>query len=236
MEELNLEAMVKYARESVNRVIGAAVLLEQSCEKEKDLVSELVNSACRLLTQNINLSYMCCDALYTDSRETIDCGAVLDSVIEEAVCILTAAGRDISFKSANIGGVVRIDSKAFIIIVVNLLQNALFYSPKETIINVKLESRESEKEAVITIENEILPDAPPERSGIGLPLVKKITEWHGGVFEHENNGKTFTARLTFPLIKANPKTMLNSSKLDYCDYVSERFKPVNLFLNETLFH
>jgi len=233
MKDLNLEAAVKYTRENINRIIGAAVFLEQQTNlRGNAVIPDLVNSACRLLTQNINLAYLCCDGLYADSKETIDCGEVLDSVAEEAACILTAVKRDIGFKSGKIDGRVRIDAKAFIIVIMNLLQNALLYSPEKSLVKLTLES--VGENAVITVGNIIkLSDTePPGRSGLGLPLVKKITEWHSGVFELENDGSLFTARVKLPIIRVKSKSMLNSPRFDYGDYVSERFKPVNLFLSD----
>jgi len=233
MYNINLEASAEYTRENVNRIIGAALLLEQQLITVgvNPVVSEIIHNACNLLTQNINLSYLYGDGLYADSKELIDCSAVLDRIIEESALILVGKNRDISFKSEVLRGSVRIDPKAFTVVIMNLLQNALLYSPDAGTVAVALKN--SGKAAVITIKNKKGGGNPePARSGLGIPLSKKIVEWHGGELEIADGKSSFVSKITLPLIKAESTFELNSAFFDYSDYVSERFKPVNLFLEE----
>jgi len=232
MRELNLENIVGYARESVNRVIAAAMILEQQ-QRHNTVVSDLVHSSCRLLTQNINLAYMCGDGLYADDKSLINIGEVLDSVIEEAELILVPSERDIDFKGAEFTDAARICPKAFIVVVMNLLQNAFLYSPKESAVRVTLEESESGREAVVTVKNTVGEKDREQRSGLGLMLAEKIVEWHGGVFETFETDGEFTARISLPTVKPGAAEF-NSPVFDYSDYVSERFKPVALFLDEVV--
>jgi len=234
MHDIDRDAFVEYARENVNRVIGAAVALEQMCKaKGSELIADLIDSASRLLAQNINLSYLYGDKLYGDAASVIDCAAVMDGLIEESLLTLVSAKREINFKSVSEELNIRMDAKAFIVVVMNLLQNALLYSPKTGSADIALEKVGGD--AVITFSNPVSSDPAPRRSGFGLPLCEKIVTRYGGLFETKTDGATFTARITLPLVKNAAKTELNSPRFDYSDYMSERFKPVNLFLEEVIF-
>jgi len=236
--DFNNDAFVEYARENVNRVIGAAIALEQMCKaKGSELIADLIDSASRLLTQNINQSYLFGEKLYAADKSVIDCTALLDGIIEESLLTLAATKREINFRSVSEELNVYMDAKAFIVVVMNLLQNALLYSPRNRVAEITLEK--SGGDAVITFRNLISSEVQPRRSGFGLPLAEKIVARYGGVFETarilEGSGGTFTARVSLPLVKDAAKNELNSPRFDYSDYISERFKPVNLFLEEVIF-
>ncbi|MDR0223391.1 MAG: hypothetical protein LBI38_07680 [Oscillospiraceae bacterium] len=230
-----IDAAVKHARVYINRLIGAISVLERIMpdSAENGVVSSLVFNASGLLAQNINLAYVCEENPYRENPRVVNSSALIAGITGECEKILEPAGRRLVIRN-NSGGGIKIDEKAFTVVFMNLLQNALFYSPKDSAVFVSSEN--SGNYAVITIENAVSRDfeksgALFERSGLGLAMSRKTAEWHNAVFEFHKDDNAAVVRLSFPLVREKPEFGLAT---DYTEYISERFNPVRLFLNEVV--
>jgi PAS domain S-box-containing protein len=104
-------------------------------------------------------------------------------------------------------------------IVWNLLSNAVKFSPKESVITVKIENRDTDLEIVVTDRGEGIPpealpyvfepffqaDGSTTRShgglGLGLSVVRQLVELHGGRISVESGGpgKGTTFRVRLPI-------------------------------------
>ncbi|MCL2633216.1 MAG: HAMP domain-containing histidine kinase [Oscillospiraceae bacterium] len=221
---------IKNMRVHINRIIGAAVMLEQLPDSNENLaLSELIYSSCKLLTQNINLSYNCSEELFEGSKTVLNSGEILQGIVDECSRLVAPVNRRIDFiNNCTVSGV-KMDDKAFTVVFMNLIQNALLYSPSDCIVRVKMEN--SGGNVVIVIENSVDSGktADYEGGGLGLALSRRIAEWHNGSLDYSKVDGVFTVTLVLPICN---ETVGISFGSDYAEYVSERFKPVNLFMND----
>jgi signal transduction histidine kinase len=229
----HLGSSIKISRAYINSVISVATIIEQtSKDLDEQIVDELMFSSCKLLSQNMNMSYFFCDDLLIETKSAIDVLQFLQAIIAECTELLEPLKREIRFTAACERSEVRIDEKAFTIAVINLLQNALLYSPKKSTILVNLENDGDNVTISLTNLIDMGRWTPPEeRHGLGIPLCAKIADFYGGSLNYdEADGRVITE---FSLLFAKDCSCLPLAT-DYIEYVGERFKPVMLYLHEVI--
>ncbi len=216
-------------RNPLNVVIGYAEILRRSDESQKhsfvvkaaETIRRNASAQAQLVSDLLDLSRLQMGKLSLDRKPVS-----LSTVITEAVETVSAEVRDKAISlSVNLNAeilVVEGDSVRLGQIAWNLLNNAVKFTPVDGEITVTLE-REGEVAKLIVadsgqgIEPAFLPhvfeifrqaDASSSRRqggmGIGLALVKQLTELHDGRVEAESAGVDRGARLTvwIPLFKA----------------------------------
>ncbi len=179
-------------------------ILENKSSKLKAMVSDVFNLAKATSGTDI-------------AAEKLDAVILVDQVLGDMNDNIENSGkeirRNISAEAAPIMG----DGKKLYRALQNLIDNALKYSLDGTRIYISLNC--SENEAVIRVQNissyemNFRADEITERfvrgdesrtsegNGLGLSIAKSYTEACGGSFKVEINGDSFTAVMSFPLLK-----------------------------------
>ena len=200
--------------------------------------NELVKRNCyRLerLINNMNELVEIEKGLY--SMEYVNCDIVkfLRDMINTTNKYLEDKGIEIDFKSNINKKIIQIDVDKFERIILNLLSNAIKFSDKGSPILVSIDS--DDKYINISVEDKGM-GIPKDKlnfiftkfaqvdktltrnaegSGVGLSIVKKLTELHGGkvnVESKEGQGSKFTISLLNSNIKSKKNNMLNKLNID----------------------
>jgi CheY-like chemotaxis protein len=196
------------------RLKQAMAVIDRNARQQTRLVEDLLDMA-RITSGKLTLEV-----------EPVNLGDVIESVVE-GTCV-AADAKQIRIRSV-------LDSKAEAVlgdparlkqIVSNLLANAIKFSPKGTEVSVSLQRVESDVEIVVAdkgqgIDPEFLAQLfEPFRQqdqqmnrrsqglGLGLTIVKRLTELHGGTVRAESEGlgkgSRFHVRLPMAPLRARP--------------------------------
>ena len=134
-------------------------------------------------------------------RDRLELGPLVEEAIHEAQVLARAKGMRIKVTDLNVGAVVTGDRQRLKQTLIILLDNAVKYSERGSVVSVELAARTGD--AVLTVSNpsssiaaEDLPylfdrfyrgrsltGNAPAGSGLGLPIAKRIIEKHGGTVE-----------------------------------------------------
>lgn len=204
--------------------VGAVSLLAEAIESASDdpeqvrkFAARLSSEATRLsqLTSRImNLSRLQSADELTNIRE-VSVDEVVATAIESQAVAADAAGLDIVRGGAH-GLYVRGDVQILTDAVVNLLANAVAYSPAGVHVGIGVTERDGTVEIAITDHGIGIPEGEQQRiferfyradqarsrrtggTGLGLSIVKHAVQRHGGeveVWSRPGRGSTFTIRL-----------------------------------------
>jgi signal transduction histidine kinase len=248
-------SFLRIMNSNISHVINIAVHLEnifanefktneitETPEKKQKLLRYQQSSACKALLQIMNMSSVFETGAFLSTSEITIGLNTIENIINETNEIIKRIGRKIVFtKLSDLKyHEIVITPRKFTIVFMNLLQNALFYSPPKSdiIVTVKLEKHKTTKDEeimIINIENDELPEEEKEqieeRAGLGLDIVGYISEQYNGTVELIRNDKRVNAKIAFPATQFAAKRVLSSN---FKTYVSERFKPVRLFADEAV--
>ena len=161
--------------------------------------------------------------LVTINQTTVELGAVLREAAEQIKPVIDARKHSLTLEIAPEALTVCGDRTRLVQVAANLLNNAAKYTPDGGVLHVSLARRD--RMAVLQVRDngigigaDLLPvvfdlftqaERTPDRAqgglGLGLALVKKLVELHGGAVEAhsagQGQGSTFTVRL--PLLAAS---------------------------------
>lgn len=229
-------------RNPIKTISTANNLLENNNSKYKSNhihnYNELVKRNCyRLerLINNMNELVEIEKGLY--SMEYVNCDIVkfLRDMINTTNKYLEDKGIEIDFKSNINKKIIQVDVDKFERIILNLLSNAIKFSDKGSPILVSIDS--DDKYINISVEDKGM-GIPKDKlnfiftkfaqvdktltrnaegSGVGLSIVKKLTELHGGkinVESKEGQGSKFTISLLNGNIKSKKNNILNKLNMD----------------------
>lgn len=176
-------------------------------EFEKYLTS--MNSVIKNVSEYANMLF------YTPkTNSVVDLALIMTGVVERCNTILTASGRYIDFICESEVIYINAEVRHVMCAVVNALQNALMYSPRDCIPYVTLyKPPNNDSYVVLQIlndnlmyvdrdsEEELGKNFDHQRLGYGIPIIKRFAELVGGSFEFgESEGKVRTA-ITLPLVR-----------------------------------
>jgi hypothetical protein len=240
--EEKIDQILQSVTQGINQIINISTFFESSilvdtpltpADKTQhiDLIDSLLYASCRLLTQSQNIT-----ALFTEvpGDSHIRIGELMDVIEKECKDSLEMVGRKLVYGKVDSNCLVRMSERRFTLMMMNLMQNALLYSPAQSTISVDLTYEQNF--AVIEVANFVEPAKQvqsrySERAGLGLMVVRSSAEQAHGSFSAVKKDEFFVAKLRLP-INHEPGVYALSSR--FRDYTSERFKPVHLFLSEIL--
>ena len=235
-----VSSIAKASRVQINRLIGLTSMLENAQNSEnREIISEVILTIYKLLSQNMNMMYLYMEELNMNQSSLISAELFLRSIIAECTKTLDASETNLQLDIKCEKSCIKIDEKAFILVIMNLLQNALLYSPPKTTVIVTLDNVTIDQTDYVSISVKNLSGLDgvgfardkEECSGQGLFICMKAAETNGGKVEYIEEGGSITAKLLLPLIEESEPSEL-SSKL--AEYISDKYTPVNLFMQEVL--
>jgi signal transduction histidine kinase/CheY-like chemotaxis protein len=206
-------------------VLQRKTWLEGDAARPAQIIERQVRQLTRLVDDLLDVTRLTTGKILLQ-RAPVELGALVTKSLETLVGDRTSRHKvSIAVSAVWVDGdAARLDQ-----IATNLIANALKYTPSESSIRVAVASEDGQ--AVIRVADEGIGIAPdvlphvfelfaqgeqgPDRSkgglGIGLTLVKRLTELHGGAVEARsagpNRGSVFTVRLTqmpAPAVEAAP--------------------------------
>ncbi len=188
----------------------------QALEKVRDMMERQLKHLVRLVDDLLDVARISSGKMEL-RQERIELRAVLDSAIETSMPLVSAARHVLDVRMPDEDLPVMADATRIAQVVSNLLNNAVKYTPEGG--RIELSMHRDGGQAVVTISDSgvgIAPDALPlvfemftqvERKldrasgglGIGLALVRRLVELHGGSVSTQSagagKGSTFTVRL-----------------------------------------
>lgn len=231
--------VVNVLKSDLNRIISIAGILEGQFEERKmadeaDLIKRQLTSAERMLTNCNNLIDLLEYETQNPRENIISISDTLESIYFETQKCLSAVKRLIDFSRPENDVLVNFNEKKFTSAVMNLIQNALLYSPPKSTIGLKLTYEGGQ--AVIRITNTFLSEHKSvydivERASIGKRVAAKLVSEYGGSVSFYATDNTVTAEIDLPIVNSGNPVRLSSS---FDDFIAERYKPLHLFLNEII--
>jgi K+-sensing histidine kinase KdpD len=233
-----IDGSIRTSRIHINRIIEVVAMIENSKKYQDDeFIKSLVSSSCKLLSHNMNMSYLYDDALLDKPHNAINIKEVIKAIVDECAQMLKPVGRELQLVSNSEKNFLHINEKVFTLMFMNLLQNALLYSPSKSAVIIIINSDcieitnlmgEQHREYQSPLNHE-----DDENLGTGVPLCKKIAEHYGGSLEYIVNEGKLTAKLIFNFEAENRANIVTLSA-ELNEYISEKFKPAKLFMYEVL--
>jgi len=198
---------------------------EPRIKQASEVISRQVTHMTHLVDDLLDVSRVS-RGLATINRVDVELGAVLREAIEQIAPVIEAKGHRLLLDIAAHPMLVCGDRTRLIQVAANLLNNAAKYTPEGGELRVSLQ--EEDRMAVLRVQDtgigigpDLLPvvfdlftqaQRTPDRAqgglGLGLALVKKLVELHGGAVDAHSGGagqgSTFTVRL--PLLHGSHTT------------------------------
>jgi len=200
---------------------------EPRIKQASEVISRQVTHMTHLVDDLLDVSRVS-RGLATINRVEVELGGVLREAVEQIAPVIDAKGHRLTVDIAAQATPVCGDRTRLIQVAANLLNNAAKYTPDGGALHVSLQQQEGS--AVLRVQDngigigpDLLPvvfdlftqaQRTPDRAqgglGLGLALVKKLVELHGGAVEADSGGagqgSTFTVRL--PLLRdVQPHTL-----------------------------
>ncbi|MCL1823345.1 MAG: GHKL domain-containing protein [Oscillospiraceae bacterium] len=182
--------------------------LVQSDDDLRSCHKNLMKHTNDLLAYATNCNYYLNASLFLDSDSKIDIFKKVDGLIKKCNELLK---RNIiifnSKESDKTNRIVKIPERIFVVVFLNLIQNALLYSKDESKIEVKVFFENNF--VTLSVTNEIESNQMPEKFseriklGIGIPLVTRVVTHIGGKVSNEQEGSTYKSHITLPLYNRN---------------------------------
>lgn len=231
--------VVNVLKSDLNRIISIAGMLEGQFEERKmvdeaSLIKRQLTSAERMLTNCNNLIDLLEYDVIKPKENLIYVSEVLESIYYETQKCLSSIKRLIDFSKPEEDALINFNEKKFTSAVMNLIQNALLYSPPKSSIGLRLTYEKGQ--AVIRITNTFLSEQKSaydivERANVGKRVAAKLVSECNGTVSFYATDNTVTSEIMLPIINGEVTGRLSSS---FDDFIAERYKPVHLFLNEII--
>jgi PAS domain S-box-containing protein len=212
------------------RVISARADADANVGKAKEVVERQLRHMVRLIDDLMDVSRITRERLELH-RERIDLEAVVKIAAETSQPLLDMKHHALRIQAAQ-GVFVQADATRLAQVFANLLNNSAKYSPPGSEISIKIASEG--RRAVVSVSDNgvgiplsMLPrifdmfvqleqSGQREGLGIGLTLVKRIVELHGGTVEAESPGagQGSTFRVFLPLVESPPSEPVHESAVN----------------------
>lgn len=206
----------------------------QASEEAHELMERQLSQMVRLVDDLLDVARISCNKIEL-RRARVDLGAVIRNAVDTSRPLIEAAGHELSLTLPDRAIHVDADALRLAQVFSNLLNNAAKYTEPGGSIAIAAERQGSEvvvavRDSGVGIEAEKLPvvfdlfaqvDRTLERSqgglGIGLTLVKQLTELHGGSVEARSaghgQGSEFVVRLPIAAVTTMPTSDVSTGEL-----------------------
>lgn len=169
-----------------------------------------LNSIMKNVSEYVNMLFY-----PANSKSVIDLAPILKGIVERCNTVLAESGRYIDFMCEPNEVYIKAEARHVMCAVVNALQNAVMYSPRDCIPNVSLFEPLNNKDNLIVLQivnrNIMYVDQKHgeepgrnfdhKRLGYGIPILKRFAEMAGGnLIFREENGQVVTT-LQLPMIE-----------------------------------
>lgn len=211
-ESLRILALIsQQLRQPLSNAMLSTELLQQNSALQEDPGARAklghLNRALHQLTRAVcNMSDAANPSTMFSRQETRDASAVLNELLVQLEAFVTESGRVLSFTKLRPGVQCLIDEALIKRALLNLLSNAIQFSPKDSTIKVKLQHKDDILR--ITVENPSSTENSPIMSnafqrflrepgiedsrygiGLGMTLVRQVAVAHGGTVLFDSNKK-----------------------------------------------
>lgn len=172
--------------------------IKQLCPDLPEMLDFHISSMCSRFT---NLSAYT-EMLYAPPDKVVfDVNRLCRMLVDTCNAYLAKRNRSISFFPSSEYIYIRADSRMLVISLLNALQNAVMYSPADTVPVVSVSPGKGNRSVMITVTNEDIKYSEKEfsegivdfgnpRIGIGLPMIKRFAKLCNGSFKFvRRNGK-----------------------------------------------
>ncbi len=202
---------------------GLAVLRSapdaEAAERTRQVMERQLAHMVHLIDDLLDLSRVTRGQVHLD-RQRVDLGAIVGSALESSVTLLEAAGLELVVKAPDAPIALEADRVRLSQVVSNLLSNAAKFTPRGG--RVDLEVIDEGADAVVRVTDSGIGIPPPMLTnifemfvqvgddmarnegglGIGLTLVRRLVELHGGEAWAESAGRDQGSRFSIRLPKA----------------------------------
>lgn len=191
---------------------------ELSREKQAEIIKKAISDVDRLnsLVDNILLSARIENGEMLLNKEKCSLSQTVHQIIENSGQLSFSKNR-INVKTLN-DAEIEIDKNAFSSILLNLVENALKYSPKESMVQIDIDKKENK--AVLRVKDEGIGMNEYDKkhafdkfyrsgneetrhtkgTGLGLYIVKNLAQWHqAAIFIYNNQPKGTIFEIHFPI-------------------------------------
>lgn len=198
-----------------------------------DRQSAFTDRALMIYTNAKIFSDICLDKEYPP--QVLKLTSLVGDVCDEIKKSLESVPRKVNVYLTDEAAMARINSRLFTLAFVNAFHNAMLYSPKNSEIDIKVKVEDNF--CWVSIENETgsFDECATyfDRVGMGRKIMKRIIEanYKGQCVFEDGDEKSVTV-FKIPLVSEEKAESKFSSSTT--SYLSERFKPVQLFVNDAI--
>lgn len=211
--------LINVLRSNINHIISISHLLSDRIENRENsveygLLQRQIRYGENILLQYINLAELVDEDELNGNRDELDITGLCEKICEKAQIELADMKRRINCCWSAETCYVRVNHVKVSMMILNLLQNALKYSPKESSINFELSSDEHNVYISCSNSVEAADDGAEPTSHLSIPVIRKIANEIGGNCEVKQDEKTYTFSIKLPTIPHENLT-LSSSRTSY---------------------
>ena len=224
--EYNTAAVWKSAEKLRGALIGSRDYDSLSDVLEIEKAMSNISAACGNAFEYISMMYGSFSAV------RIDAGALCRSLAEQCNAALAKCGRRIEPLIEPDDLTIYADSRRTVVALVNAVQNALLYSPRdsEPILAVYRRDIRGRSFVEIRLSNENIMftsrdfkekvdiNFSYQRLGYGIPIIKRFAKACGGSFSMEDEGGRVVVTLTLPAAEEEFGSGLTLKSPEYCFY------------------
>jgi len=197
-------------------------------EKEFEACERLSVHSAEALIQVVRLCYLLQAELVSEKINVTD---MLDFVIEQAKQKINDGKKRLLYQRDDKCGTIILSSKRFAFAIMELISNAVYYSPKETPVEIVL--RRVDDGAQILIRNNCLEhDKLPYvelKARLGLSLAESVFSSKKGRVNFEINDGIANTTITLPSTPENNRFILSST---FRDYATNKTQPIDLIFEK----
>lgn len=222
--------LISVLRGNINNILCISHMLADKIENKENspeykFLQQQIQQGENILLQYINLAELVNDNDLDNYKDSVDITDLCEKICERAQDEMSELDRRIDCCWSADACYIHASHVKTSMMILNILQNAIRFSPEKSKINLKISN--DEHFVYISCSNSRATHADYEAgSFLGIPVIRKIASEIGGKCEITSADDIYTFRVTLPTVTPSSYT-LNSSKADY----EGNARLIRLFLN-----